>query len=88
MSQLGVLSAHGLLNFWDDRQIGVGEDWYQKIENAMNAASVAILLVSADSLPSEFILREEVRRLLERRDQEGLLRTPFLMALAARAKVG
>jgi hypothetical protein len=42
ISHLGVLSEQGLLSFWDDRQIGVGEDWYEKIQEAMNDARVAV----------------------------------------------
>src|SRR6266853_6779550 len=79
MSHLGVLSEQGLLSFWEDRQIGAGEDWYEKIQGAMNAASVAILLISANSLTSKFILREEVSRLLQRRDKEGLRIVPVIV---------
>lgn len=79
MAHLAVLSERGLLSLWDDRQIGAGEDWYDKIKGAINAASVAILLVSANSLTSEFILREEVSQLLKRRDKEGLLIFPVIV---------
>jgi hypothetical protein len=53
---LGVLSHQGLLDLWDDRRIGAGEDWYQEIHEAMNAASVAVLLISPAYLASEFLL--------------------------------
>lgn len=86
-AQLGVLKEHGLLSFWDDRQIGAGENWYDKIEDAMNAASVAILLVSANSLTSQFILREEVSRLLKRRDKEGLVIIPVIVKACPWKKV-
>ncbi len=79
VSQLGVLSEQGLLTFWDDCQIGVGEDWYKEIQDAMNAANVALLLISADSLTSKFILREEVKHLLQRRDEEGLIIFPIIV---------
>jgi tetratricopeptide (TPR) repeat protein len=79
LDHLGVLREQGLLDLWDDRQIGAGEDWYQKIQNAMNAASVAVLLVSAKSLTSKFILREEMSLLLQRRDKEGLRIFPVII---------
>jgi hypothetical protein len=79
MVQLTVLSKRGLLGLWDDRQIGVGEDWYDKIKRAIDTASVAILLVSANSLTSDFILREEVSQLLRRREKEGLLIFPVIV---------
>ena len=71
-THLAVLSKQQLLEFWDDRKISAGEDWYSKIQQAIEAASIAVLLVSANSLSSDFILSEEVRYLLERRDKEGL----------------
>ena len=47
--------------------------------DAMARATVAVLLVSADFLTSDFILDEEVPKLLKRRDQEGLLIFPILI---------
>jgi hypothetical protein len=68
-AHLGVLE----LDAWDDRHIQGGAEWFKEIKEAMaRAASVAILLISADFLSSEFILREEIPTLLERRTREGL----------------
>jgi hypothetical protein len=53
---------------WDDERIGAGENWKEEIESAMDRASVAVLLVSADFLVSPFIKREEVPRLLKEMD--------------------
>jgi hypothetical protein len=79
VTHLGVLQQEGLLDLWDDRRIGAGEDWYQKIEEAIAKARVAVLLVSADFLTSNFILSEEVPRLLERKDKEGLRIFPVII---------
>jgi len=76
---LAVAQQQGQLELWHDRMIGAGEDWERQIQAAMDAASVAILLVSANSLTSEFILREEVSRLLERRASEGLRIFPIVI---------
>jgi tetratricopeptide (TPR) repeat protein len=78
-SQLGVLQTHGLLNSWDDRRIGAGEDWYEEIRNAIDSASIAVLLVSDNYLNSKFILDEEVKRLLQRRDEKGLIVFPVIV---------
>jgi hypothetical protein len=45
----------------------------------MAAAHVAVLLISAHFLNSSFILREEVARLMTRRQQEGLHVVPILL---------
>jgi hypothetical protein len=79
VTHLGVLQQEGLLDLWDDRRIGAGEDWYQKIEDAIAKAKVAVLLVSADFLTSNFILSEEVPRLLDRKDKEGLRIFPVII---------
>ena len=85
---LGVLQSQGLLDLWDDRRIGAGEDWEQEIQEAMDAAGVAVLLVSANFLTSRFILGEEVPRLLERRDKEGLRIFPVIVKPCAWQTVG
>ena len=79
LTHLGVLEQQGLLDLWDDHRIGAGEDWYLKIQDAMTRAKVAFLLISSDFLSSNFILQEEVPRLLELREQEGLHLFPVLL---------
>ncbi len=79
VTQLGVLQQQGILDLWDDRRIKAGEDWYQEIKEAINRASVAILMVSANFLTSKFILNEEVPRLLERQEKKGLRVLPVIV---------
>ena len=77
--QLGVLATEGDLEVWDDRRIEVGDDWLPEIEAALNAASVAVLLISAPFLTSNFIRRNEVPAILARRQSEGLRVVPILV---------
>jgi TIR domain/NACHT domain len=79
VTHLGVLQREGLLDTWDDRRIGAGTDWHEEIQQAIEQASVAILLISADFLTSKFILEQEVPRLLERRQAEGLHIVPVIV---------
>jgi hypothetical protein len=79
VQQLKVLEPEGVLEVWDDQQISLGGDWQSEIEQAMERAAVAVLLISAASLTSEFILGQEVPRLLERR-RAGLLVVPLLVS--------
>ena len=83
LTQLGVLQQQSILELWHDRRIGAGADWYQEICQAMEAAHVAVLLISAHFLTSSFILREEVSCLLTRRQQEGLPIVPILVTPCA-----
>lgn len=78
-TQLKVLELENLLTVWQDRQISAGDDWYPAIEEAINSSQVAILLISADLLGSNFIRSEEIPRLLKRRAQEGLRLIPLIL---------
>ncbi len=78
--QLEVLQLEGFCDIWDDRKIGVGDDWKPGIETALKEADIAILMVSADFLVSNFIRTEEVPRILERRkNQQGFLAIPVFV---------
>ncbi|RCV64810.1 Formylglycine-generating enzyme [Methanophagales archaeon] len=79
VSHLGVLQQEVFLDVWDDRRIGAGEDWYQKIKETLIRARVAVLLVSADFLTSKFIRSEEIPSLLERMDREELRIYPVIL---------
>ncbi|MCH8252452.1 MAG: tetratricopeptide repeat protein, partial [Planctomycetes bacterium] len=79
VTHLGVLGSQGLIDVWDDRQIGAGQDWEEKIESAMGTCAVAVLLVSADFLTSKFVLRKEIPILLERAEEEGVRMFPVIL---------
>ena len=56
VTHLNVLEKQGLLDVWEDQRIAAGANWRAELDKALNEAHVAILLVSADFLTSEFIL--------------------------------
>jgi hypothetical protein len=53
------------IDVWSDMRLKVGDDWRHEIEVALDRAQVAILLVSADFLASDFITRVELPSLLQ-----------------------
>ncbi len=76
---LSPLERSGQVVFWDDRQLKAGDEWTQRISHAIAEADIAVLLVSADFLASTFLQENEVRRLLERRQTQGLVIVPVII---------
>ena len=60
------------LERWDDSRIQAGGLWKQEIEQALASASVALLMVSADFLASDFVTLSELPPLFLAAKQEGL----------------
>ncbi len=67
------------LEVWDDKSIGTGELWLDKISQALDRAVIAILLITTEFLESTFIRNVEVPRLLERWQKEGIGIYPVIL---------
>lgn len=68
-----------LLEVWDDRRIGTGDDWRKEIDTALKDCRVAILLVSMHFLASKFINDVELVSIFARHENEGLWIYPILV---------
>jgi tetratricopeptide (TPR) repeat protein len=79
VTHLGVLRSQGLINIWEDRQIEAGADWHKNIQDAMKVASIAVILISANSLTSDYILNDEVPPLIERSAKHGVRIFPLVV---------
>ena len=76
---LQFLEERGLVSFWDDQKIEYGADWRKEIEQALARTRIAILLVSADFLVSDFINRYELPVLLEAAQKGESLIWPIIV---------
>jgi diguanylate cyclase (GGDEF)-like protein len=65
---LKPMEREGRIEAWDDTRIDIGSKWLTEIQEAIRNARVAILLVSADFLASDFIDRVELPSLLRGAD--------------------
>ena len=79
----GVLQTLGDIEVWEDRQIDIGDDWFQEIKDKLETCAVAVLLISHDFLGSKFCMKKEVPVLLERRWREGMMIAPILLSPCA-----
>lgn len=84
---LGVLRGAGLVDLWNDDRIAGGSSWEAEIEEAMANARIAILLITANFLNSEFIRIKEVPTLLRYRESKGLVTFPVIAKPCAWQKI-
>lgn len=76
---LRPLERQGLMDTWDDSKIEAGDQWKAAIEEALGRARVAILLVSADFLASDFIVDNELPPLLAKAESDGTRIVPVIV---------
>lgn len=60
------------IDLWDESCIQPGKKWRKEIEQALNTAHVAVLLVSANYLETKFISDSELESILKRATDQGL----------------
>jgi formylglycine-generating enzyme required for sulfatase activity len=80
LRQLAPFAQTGLLEKWDDSHILPGEEWEKSIEKALDASQIVLMLVSADSLFSDFIQRKELKKALEQKREGSTRIIPILVS--------
>lgn len=77
---LKPLERVGEITRWDDTLIKPGEKWHEAIERALGEAKVAVLLISADFIASDFINKDELPPLLAAAESEGVVILPIVLS--------
>jgi hypothetical protein len=77
---LKPLEREGVIDLWDDTKIAAGAQWRDAIMDAFATARVAVLLISADFLASDFITEHQLPTLLERAQTGGTTIIPVILS--------
>lgn len=77
---LKPLTKSGAIDLWVDTRIKAGDRWRDAIQSALDSASIAILLISADFLASDFIVDDELPPLLSKAQVNGTRIMPLLLS--------
>src|SRR3954468_3748490 len=83
---LKPLVRDGHLESWDDTHIQPGDDWQQEIRTALDTAQVAVLLITADSFPADFIDENELPPLLAAAESKGGRILPVILGASRFAR--
>lgn len=72
-----------MITIWHDGNILPGEDWEKAIKKELNSSDLVLLLVSANSLNSDFIQSQELKTALERLKDGSARVIPIIMSPCA-----
>ena len=79
-THLAPLERQGMLALWDDTQIAAGMQTRQAMTDALEDADFALLLVSANFLASEVIMRYELPQIFQRLAQGRFTLLPLILS--------
>lgn len=77
---LKPLERLGTITLWDDTVLKPGANWREEIQQGLESAKAAILLISADFLASDFISNNELPPLLASASSRGVIILPIIVS--------
>ncbi len=82
-SHLSPLERGGQIEVWYDGKIEPGRDWDSTLKDALYSADIIMLLVSSDSISSEYFYGKEVAISLERHHRNEVKIIPVILRSCA-----
>ncbi len=61
-THIKLLERLGVVDAWDDRRIGEGDEWKERIDDNLERADIILLLVSANFIASDYCYEKEMGR--------------------------
>ena len=80
MVHLKPLERNGLIDIWQDTKIKTGDLWEEQITRALMESNIAILMISADFMASDFIVNNELPPLLSKAEVQGTKIVPVIIS--------
>lgn len=78
-NHLSIFRQNEAVSLWHKRKIDPGEDWQEKVHEAMVEADVILLLASADYVSSDYLWQREMLLALRRHERGEALVAPVLL---------
>jgi hypothetical protein len=75
-THLKLLQRQQVIDTWHDRKIGAGREWEQAIDDNLEAANIILLLISADFLASDYCWDVEIKRAIQRHQDNSAVVIP------------
>jgi len=76
---LAALRRDGVIDFWQDRRIGPGDEFDREISNQLESVDIVLLLVSSDFLHSDYCYDIEMKRAMERHAEGSARVIPVIL---------
>lgn len=76
---LNPLKSIGILEYWEASQILIGTEYDVEIIDKINKAQIFLLLVSADSIASEYINQKELYKAFQKHSKGEIVIVPIIL---------
>ena len=78
-NHLSILRRIGLIKVWTDRKILPGEYWQKRINGEIEKSDLILLLISSDFIASDYCFDVEVKKAIEKHEQNESMVVPILV---------